>query len=80
MTEVKDSIAALKYSEEITTAQKDRIKRSIHKRIYDILGSNPLDLEKYRHTFISRLYSDAKNMEEWVQESKKLVRVIIKGL
>ena len=53
-------INILEQKEEVTTEQAATINRAISKRIFEILGNNEADLEKYRRIFYSRLYSDGR--------------------
>lgn len=57
---VKDDVEQLKLNEEITTSQTITITVAAERRIYEILGDDPFDHERYYRVFISRLYSDAR--------------------
>lgn len=46
--------------EEVTTEQETTIRNAAAKRVYEIIGNDVLDTQKYFRTFISRLYSDLR--------------------
>lgn len=71
---LKNDINELKYNEEITTTQKNKIKSAAKVRVYEIIGTDRLDKAKYYKTFISRLYSNAKkyaSMGSKIEETRK---------
>lgn len=51
--------STLENDTEITTEQADDITSTAQYRVYEILGDNPEDHQKYFRGFIRRLYSDA---------------------
>lgn len=50
----------LEQKEEVTTEQKETIKRALYKRCYEILGNDPFEIEKYFSGFVSNGWSDGK--------------------
>lgn len=51
--------STLENDTEITTEQADAITSTAQYRVYEILGDDPVDHQKYFRGFIRRLYSDA---------------------
>lgn len=51
----------LEQKEEITTTQTEEIRNAACKRIYEILGNDKVEHEKYYKTFIKRLYSNTRH-------------------
>lgn len=60
VTFLSDEVQNLKMNEEITTAQNATVLSSARKRIFEILGDDPYEQQKYFRTFIAHLYRDAK--------------------
>lgn len=58
--ELGDDIEQLKWNEEITTTQQETINELAKKRVLEIIGDNPLEIQKYLRIFIQRLYTDAR--------------------
>ncbi len=56
----EDRIEQLELNEEIKTTQVFNIRTAAKTRVFNILGEDVLDYQKYFRYFISRLYSDAK--------------------
>ncbi len=50
----------LEQKEEISTAQKETLRRSVCNRCYDIIGEDPVAKEKYFHSLVKRCWSDTK--------------------
>lgn len=50
----------LEQKEEISTAQKEAMKRALYKRCYEITGEDPLEIKKYFGSLVARCWSDAK--------------------
>lgn len=74
LTIVEDKVGVLELSEEITTFQNENITTAVKRRIYEIIGDKPLDMEKYSKIFYLRLYSDARknaNMGSKVSRTRK---------
>lgn len=57
---INNEIEQLKLNEEVTTTQQESITSAARKRIYEILGDDPLEWEKYRRIFFHRLYKDTR--------------------
>ena len=57
---MKDDIAQLKMNEEITTTQQETIISLAKRRVLEIIGNNPLEIQKYMRIFIQKLYADAR--------------------
>lgn len=56
----EERLTQLELNEEITTYQQETIIDMARKRIVDILGSDPLERQKYFRIFSQRLYSDTR--------------------
>lgn len=57
---MNDRMDKFEYQIEITTTQVEDIKRNARRRVYEILGGDDYEHEKYYRTFIGRLYSDTR--------------------
>ena len=57
---MKDDIFQLKENEEITTTQQETINELARKRVLEIIGNNPLEVQKYLRIFIQRLYKETR--------------------
>lgn len=57
---LKVDMDELKLNEEVTTTQQEVIIEMGRKRILEILGTNPLDVQKYFKIFIQKLYSETR--------------------
>lgn len=57
---VGNEIEQLKLNEEVTTTQQEILIETAQKRVCEILGSDPLQREKYFRIFIKRLYKDTR--------------------
>ena len=57
---LKGRMDRLEQKEEVTTEQKEAIKRALYKRCYEILGNDPFEIEKYFSGFVSNGWSDGK--------------------
>lgn len=57
---INQEIEQLKLNEEITTTQHEEITRLTRKRIYELLGDDQYDQQKYYKLFSTRLYKDAR--------------------
>jgi hypothetical protein len=60
VNQLTDRMDQLELKEEVTTEQAATINRTIHRRVYEILGDNKDDLAKYTKIFSQRLYTDAR--------------------
>lgn len=60
MINIVDDITTLKYTSEIDTKQHEKLTSAAKRRVFSLIGYDPLDQKKYFRTFISKLYSDAK--------------------
>jgi len=67
VTSIEDSVGNLtgrmtniEQNEEVTTTQAENIRAASCKRIYEILGEDKIDHNKYFRTFIKRMYGDAR--------------------
>ena len=57
---MKDDITQLKMNEEITTTQQETINASAKRRVLEIIGNDPLEVQKYMKIFIQKLYADTR--------------------
>lgn len=57
---MKDDIFQLKENEEITTTQQETINELARKRVLEIIGNDPLEVQKYLRIFIQRLYKETR--------------------
>ena len=57
---MKDDIFQLKENEEITTTQQETINELARKRVLEIIGDDPLEVQKYLRIFIQRLYKETR--------------------
>lgn len=58
--ELGDDIEQLKMNEEITTTQQENINELARKRVLEIIGDDPLEIQKYLRIFIQRLYKETR--------------------
>ena len=58
--ELGDDIEQLKMNEEITTTQQENINELARKRVLEIIGDDPLEVQKYLRIFIQRLYKETR--------------------
>lgn len=58
--ELGDDIEQLKMNEEITTTQQENINELARKRVLEIIGDEPLEIQKYLRIFIQRLYKETR--------------------
>ena len=57
---MKDDIFQLKENEEITTTQQEVLNELARKRVLEIIGDDPLEIQKYLRIFIQRLYKETR--------------------
>lgn len=57
---IKADIFQLKENEEITTTQQETINELAKKRVIEIIGDDPLEIQKYLRIFIQRLYKETR--------------------
>lgn len=55
-----NDIEQLKMNEEITTTQQETINELARKRVLEIIGNDPLEVQKYLRIFIQRLYKETR--------------------
>ena len=60
MNTIVDDVTTLKYTSEIDTKQHENITKAAKRRVFALIGYDPLDQKKYFRTFIAKLYSDTK--------------------
>lgn len=60
MHTIVDDVTTLKYTSEIDTKQHENITKAAKRRVFALIGYDPLDQKKYFRTFIAKLYSDTK--------------------
>ena len=60
MNTIVDDVTTLKYTSEIDTKQHENITNAAKRRVFTLIGYDPLDQKKYFRTFIAKLYSDTK--------------------
>jgi len=60
LTNINDRMANLEQNEEITTYQNENITESVKRRLFEILGTDELDIHKYYRIFAQRLYANAR--------------------
>ena len=58
--ELGDDIEQLKMNEEITTTQQENINELARKRVLEIIGDDPLEVQKYLRIFIQKLYKETR--------------------
>jgi hypothetical protein len=51
----------LKLNEEITTTQQEVILETARKRVLEIIGNDPLEIQKYSKMFFQNLYKDTRH-------------------
>ena len=60
MNTIVDDVTTLKYTSEIDTKQHENITKAAKRRVFALIGYDPLDQKKYFRTFIAKLYNDTK--------------------
>lgn len=60
VTKLGDRIDQLEQNEEITTTQQEVINELARKRVLEIIGDDPLEVQKYLRIFIQRLYKETR--------------------
>lgn len=60
VSSLNDRMTQIENNEEATTEQVETIKRTIGKRVDEILGSDKNVRARYYRTFIARIYTDAR--------------------
>ena len=60
MNHQSNRLDQLELNEEIKSEQEIIIRNTAKKRVFEIIGDNILDYQKYFKTFISKLYTDAR--------------------
>ena len=58
--ELGDDIEQLKMNEEITTTQQENINELARKGVLEIIGDDPLEVQKYLRIFIQKLYKETR--------------------
>lgn len=58
--ELGNDIEQLKMNEEITTTQQEIINELARKRVLEIIGDDPLEIQKYLRIFIQRFYKETR--------------------
>lgn len=58
--ELGDDIEQLKMNEEITITQQENINELARKRVLEIIGDDPLEVQKYLRIFIQKLYKETR--------------------
>ena len=62
MSNIDDRMKTIEEAEEITTAQNENISTAVKRRIFEILGDDPNDIQRYYRTFAMRLYGNARKV------------------
>lgn len=57
---MRGEIDQLKFNEEITTDQHNKIRNSAHRRVYSLIGEDQYSKDHYFGTFVKRLYADMR--------------------
>lgn len=60
MTKLVDRVDGIELRSEIDSDQEERLRKTVKKRVYEILHYDPLEIAKYSRRFFSRCWSDAK--------------------
>lgn len=60
MTMLVDRVDAIELRSEIDSDQEERIRKTVNKRVYEILHYDPFEIARYSRRFFSRCWSDAK--------------------
>lgn len=60
MTMLVDRVDGIELRSEIDSDQEERLRKTVNKRVYEILHYDPLEIAKYSRRFFSRCWSDAK--------------------
>lgn len=60
MTKLVDRVDGIELRSEIDSDQEERLRKTVNKRVYEILHYDPLEIAKYSRRFFSRCWSDAK--------------------
>lgn len=55
-----DRMQTIEFSEEITTEQNENISTAIKRRMFEILGNDAYDIQRYYRIFVMRLYKDSR--------------------
>ena len=58
--ELGNDIEQVKMNEEITTTQQENINELARKRVLEIIGDDPLEVQKYLRIFIQKLYKETR--------------------
>ena len=66
-------------NEEITTDMANNIRRSVNKKVFDIVGDDPLEQAKYYRPFVKRLWSEAKKEGGCAHEYARTQNATIKN-
>lgn len=60
MTMLVDRVDGIELRSEIDSDQEERIRKTVNKRVYEILHYDPFEIARYSRRFFSRCWSDAK--------------------